>query len=82
MCTIKRTSDLSINFVATNVILSIQGQFTFEQAYEEIQDYLPAVSEKMLFNIIKRLRENDYLEEMGHSYSVIPKEKSVRWGLN
>lgn len=82
MCTIKKTSDLSINFIATNVILSIQGSFTFEQAYEEIQGYVPSVSEKMLLNIIKRLRENDYLAETGHSYSVIPKEKSVRWGLN
>lgn len=82
MYTIERTPDLSDNFIATNVILSMQGQFTLQQAYEAMQKYAPSVSKRMLFNIIKRLRENDYLAETGHLYSVIPKEKSVRWGLN
>lgn len=80
MCTVKTTKKLNSNFIVTNVVLSIEGKFTIEEAYDRVKEQESCISMNMLINTIKRLRENDYLEEMGHTYSVIPKEKSVRWG--
>ena len=37
---------------------------------------------KKLEKTLERLRENDYLEEIGYTYTIIPREKSIRWGWN
>lgn len=80
MCVVRNTQGFNRNFIVTNILLSMQGRFTVEEAYSAVQEQKLDVSKNMLINIIKRLRENDYLEETESSYSVIPREKSIRWG--
>lgn len=73
---------MNINFAITNLILSMKGPFTCQDVCELVEKYPFQVTEKTVLKTIIRLRENDYLEEVGHSYTVIPKEKSMRWGWN
>lgn len=82
MCSVNVSESMSINFAVTNLILSMEGTFTCQDVYNAVQGYPFAVTQKMILKIIIRLRENDYLDEVGHSYTVIPRDKSMRWGWN
>lgn len=78
--TAKSASQINTNFVLTNLILSMEGSFTCEDVCQEINKHALNISKKTVKKTLERLRENDYLDEIGHSYTVIPKEKSSRWG--
>lgn len=82
MCVVNASKNMNINFAITNLILSMKGPFTCQDVCELVEKYPFQVTEKTVLKTIIRLRENDYLEEVGHSYTVIPKEKSMRWGWN
>ena len=81
MCAVNITSSLNSNFVITNIILSMQGEFTCEQVCQKLAAYNYSVPPQKVKNVIKHLRENDYLRESGYLYSVIDAKDSVRWGL-
>ena len=78
----KAVDQINQNFIITNLILSMKGSFTCEDAAKEISKCSLNVSMKTVERTLKRLRDNDYLEEIGYSYKVIPQEESVRWGRN
>lgn len=71
---------LNNNFVLTNLILTMEGTFTYEDAFNRISQHIAGVSKKTVRKTIERLRDNDYLDELGSKYTVIPQEKSMRWG--
>ncbi len=50
----------------------MKGSFTCEDAAKEISKCSLNVSMKTVERTLKRLRDNDYLEEIGYSYKVIP----------
>ena len=82
MCSVEKASKINDNFMITNLILSMEGTFTCDDICEKIGKSTLSVGKKTVEKTLKRLRENDYLDEIGYTYRVIPKEKSVRWGWN
>ena len=82
MCTVMAADKINKNFLLTNLILSMEGSFTCDDIYKEVESYSLNVGRKMIEKTLERLRENDYLDEIGYSYTVIPREKSIRWGWN
>lgn len=80
MCMVNVTTNMNLNFVITNLILSMTEPFNCQDVCDLMQDYPFQVTEKTVLKTIIRLRENDYLEEVGYLYRVIPKEESMRWG--
>lgn len=82
MDTTKTVNQINQNFMITNLVLSMEGSFTCEDVAKEINRYSLNVSTKIVEKTLERLRDNDYLEEIGYSYKVIPQEESIRWGWN
>lgn len=82
MCTMKTANQINQNFMITNLILSMKSPFTCEDVVEEIRKGSLEISVKKVEKTLERLRDNDYLEEVGYSYKVIPQKKSIRWGWN
>lgn len=80
MCTVKKASLINPNFVITNLVLSKEASFTCEDIMNEMQNSSLEINEKIVEKTLERLRDNDYLEEVGYSYKVIPREESIRWG--
>lgn len=76
MCTV----EINSNFMLTNLILSMEGTFTCADICNLIKQYSLNIGKKTVEKALERLRENDYLEEIGYTYTVIPQEKSIRWG--
>ena len=73
--------EMPLNFIMTNAILSMQDSFTFSDAVQEIRKYIEDVNINFVKSTINRLRENDYLEEVGSYYRVLENDKSTRWGI-
>jgi hypothetical protein len=63
----------------TNSILSRTAPFTCKDVLNDETLRSLDVGEKEIKNALDRLRDNDYLEEIGYTYRIIPKEQSVRW---
>jgi repressor of nif and glnA expression len=63
----------------TNMVLSKHGSFTCKEIVEEVRSNSVEVNERAVEKALERLRDNDYLEEVGYSYRVIPQKESVRW---
>ena len=82
MCTVRTPSQINDNFMITNLILSMKGNFTCDDVCKKMNQYSLSIGKKKVEKTLERLRENDYLEEIGYTYTVIPKEKSIRWGWN
>lgn len=80
MCTLQTLYNVNPNFMITNLVLSKEGTFTCKQVLEEIRENSLDIDEMVVKKALDRLRDNDYLEETGYSYRVIPLEESVRWG--
>lgn len=80
MCTVEMASQINSNFMLTNLILSMEGTFTCSDICNLIKQYSSNIGKKTIEKALERLRENDYLEEIGYTYTVIPQEKSIRWG--
>lgn len=81
MCTIKVSENIDANFVITNLILSRREEFTVDDILGISKQMPIIITRKMVERMIGRLRENDYIEEigMGPSYKIIPENKSMRW---
>lgn len=81
MCTVtvETANKINTNFMLTNLILSMKGSFTCEDVCQKINKHALNISKKTVKKALERLRENDYLDEVGYSYTVIPQEKSSRW---
>lgn len=81
MCTIKVSENIDANFVITNLILSRSEEFTVDDILGSSKQMPVIITRKMVERMIGRLRENDYIEEigMGPSYKIIPENKSMRW---
>lgn len=74
------TMENNTNFYLTNYILSIEEDFTLESLANSISESKKLnVSTQLLRNTIERLRESEYLQEVGFHYHVIAEEKNVRW---
>lgn len=82
MCTVEMASQINNNFMITNLILSMEGTFTCDDICNKMKQYSLNIGKKTVEKTLERLRENDYLEEIGYTYTVIPQEKSIRWGWN
>lgn len=80
MCTVEMASQINSNFMLTNLILSMKGTFTCNDICNKMKQYSLNIGKKTVEKTLERLRENDYLEEIGYTYTVIPQEKSIRWG--
>lgn len=80
MCTVEMENQINSNFMLTNLILSMKGTFTCNDICNKIKQYSLNIGKKTIEQALERLRENDYLEEIGYTYTVIPQEKSIRWG--
>lgn len=82
MHTLETANRIDDNFMITNLILSMTGTFTCDDVCDKMNQYSLHIGKKKVEKTLERLRENDYLEEIGYTYTVIPKEKSIRWGWN
>lgn len=80
MCKKSISENITKNFIITNVILSKKDSFTCEEIIGTLSEEYAIADEKMIKNSIKRLRENDYLEEEGSYYKVLDSRESKRWG--
>lgn len=78
----KAASQINQNFMITNLVLSMEGSFTCDDIVQEIERGSLEISRKKVEKTLERLRDNDYLEEVGYSYKVISQEESIRWGWN
>lgn len=79
MQTVKITDCFNTNFVLTNLILSMPGSFTITDVCDKLKQYSLDIHINVVKKAIERLRENDYLDEIGCTYTVIQQENSHRW---
>lgn len=75
----KITDCFNTNFVLTNLILSMPGSFTITDVCDRLNQHSLVIHANVVKKAIERLRDNDYLDEIGCTYTVIPQENSRRW---
>lgn len=79
MQTVKVTDYFNTNFILTNLILSMPGSFTITDVCDKLKQCSLDIHTTIVKKAVERLRENDYLDEIGCTYIVIPQENSYRW---
>lgn len=55
------------------------GSFTITDVCDRLNQHSLVIHAKVVKKAIERLRDNDYLDEIGCTYTVIPQENSRRW---
>ena len=55
------------------------GSFTITDVCDKLKQHSLDIHANVVKKAIERLRENDYLDEIGCTYTAIPQENSCRW---
>ena len=58
----------------TNFVLSMPGSFTITDVCDRLKQHSLVIYTNVVKKAIERLRDNDYLDEIGCTYTVIPQE--------
>ena len=66
------------NFFLTNFILSLKSSFTIEDVINRLADAEIDINANEVKKAVQRLRDNDYLNEIGCTYSIIPDDDVAR----
>lgn len=78
-CLALKARKINKNFFLTNFILSLKSSFTIEDVINRLADVEIDINANEVKKAVQRLRDNDYLEEFGCTYSIIPDNVARRW---
>ena len=67
----KITDCFNTNFVLTNLILSMPGSFTITDVCDRLKQHSLVIYTNVVKKAIERLRDNDYLDEIGCTWSYV-----------
>lgn len=78
-CLALKAMRINKNFFLTNFILSLKSSFTVEDVINRLADAEIDINANEVKKAVQRLRDNDYLNEIGCTYSIIPDDVARRW---
>lgn len=78
-CLALKAMRINKNFFLTNFVLSLKSSFTIEDVINRLADAGIDINANEVKKAVQRLRDNDYLNEIGCTYSIIPDNVAGRW---